>query len=88
MYRHIDGVAMASPLGPLTADSFMAKLENVQLATHIRETEIYVGYVDDTLVLCKSEMHAEQLLKDFNGVHENLHFECEHELENWLPILD
>ncbi|CAH8502173.1 unnamed protein product [Dicrocoelium dendriticum] len=88
MYRQIDGVAMGSPLGPLLADIFMAKLEHGPLATHIRETEMYVRYVDDTFVLCKSEKHAEQLLKAFNDAHKNLHFTCEHELGNRLPFLD
>ena len=34
-YRQIDGVTMGSPLGPLLADVFMAKLENGPLkSTH------------------------------------------------------
>ncbi|CAH8603506.1 unnamed protein product [Dicrocoelium dendriticum] len=88
MYRQIDGVAMGSPLGPLLADIFMAKLEHGPLRTHICGTEMYIRYVDDTFVLCESEKHAEQLLKAFNDAHNNLRFTCEHENKNRLPFLD
>ncbi|CAH8579694.1 unnamed protein product [Dicrocoelium dendriticum] len=88
MYRQIDGVAMGSPLGPFLADIFMAKLEHNVLRTHINEVEMYIRYVDDTFILCKSKAQTVKLLEAFNDAHQNLHFTCEHESRNRLPFLD
>ena len=45
----------------------------------IKDTYIYVVYIDDTFILCKSEDHANELLELFNSIHPNIKFTMEQE---------
>ena len=60
---------MGLPLGPALADIINYKLDNA-----IQETEIYARYVDDTLLICKNEAQASELLDAFNSVLPNIKF--------------
>ena len=87
-YRQIDGVAMGSPLGPLLADVFMAKLENGPLKSTINNLQIYKRYVDDIFVICDTNANIQDILYTFNSCHPSAQFTCEMERNNELPFLD
>ena len=46
---------MGSPLGPLLADMFIAKMENNQLKRTIESLVFYTRYVDDIFCLANAE---------------------------------
>ena len=48
LYQPVNGVAMGSPLGSLTANTFMCNIE-IQLETENKMPDVYKRYVDDTL---------------------------------------
>ena len=87
-YRQRDGVAMGSPLGPILADIFLAKLENQQLSSTISEFDLYLRYMDDTFVICNADVNQAELLRKFNGGHPAIRFTIETENNNKLPFLD
>ena len=63
LYCQIDGVAMGSPLGPLFANFYMAELENRVLEDSRtgKLVQFYRRYVDDVIILAKSENNIEEL---------------------------
>ncbi|VDP72625.1 unnamed protein product [Echinostoma caproni] len=86
-YRHIDGVAMGSLLGPVLADLFMAHLE--EKGTNIPGRAIlYKRYIDDTLVITESLEEATKIMDELNRLHPNMHFTMEYESNNTLNFLD
>ena len=87
-YRQTDGVAMGSPLGPLLADIFMAKLENNQLKSAINNCKVYARYVDDIFVMINANHDPMTLLDVFNKAHTNLKFTAELEDSGQLAFLD
>ncbi|CAL8069407.1 unnamed protein product [Calicophoron daubneyi] len=87
-YREIDGVAMGSPLGPIMADIFMAKLENTVLSEQIKTFDFYGRYVDDTFAICSSEFDPDEILTKLNQAHNAINFTMEKETENQIPFLD
>ena len=87
-YRQRDGVAMGSPLGPVLADIFLAKLERQSLCPTITQLELYLRYMDDTFVLCDSDVNYHKLLNEFNNAHPSIRFTLEIENNNKLPFLD
>ena len=75
LYEQIDGVCMGSSLGPTIANIIMTELEK-DLLPKLIETGViksYIRYVDDTLVMIKSD-EVEKVLKKFNSFDENLKF--------------
>ena len=88
LYRQIDGVAMGSPLGPLLADVFMAKLENDQLKPSIDRCTVYKRYVDDILCITDDKLDPMNMLNDFNAAHKCVKFTIELEKSNQLAFLD
>ena len=81
IYIQIDGVAMGSPLGPILANIFMVKLENVlvpKLNDHLK---------DDTFVYVKRGS-IEYALSILNSFHNNIKFTYEQENNNRLAFLD
>ncbi|KAA3678154.1 uncharacterized protein DEA37_0006302 [Paragonimus westermani] len=88
IYRQKDGVAMGSPLGPLFADIFMAKLENEQLSPAIRQCNFYKRYVDDILCVLDNNVDPTDILATFNSAHQNLQFSLETEMNSQLGFLD
>ncbi|CAH8627461.1 unnamed protein product [Schistosoma mattheei] len=86
-YRQIYGIAMGSPLGPILADFFLAKLENGPLKEVINKLDFYCRYVDDTII-ADQNIRKEQLLELFNNKHPAIKFTCEEEIDNKLNFLD
>ena len=87
-YRQRDGVAMGSPLGPVLADIFLAKLESQALKDTISKFDLYLRYMDDTFVICDADANQTELLRKFNDVHPAIRFTLEVENNNKLPFLD
>ncbi|VDQ13977.1 unnamed protein product [Trichobilharzia regenti] len=79
---------MGSPLGPILADFFLAKLENGKLKDIIKEFDIYYRYVDDTFIVADGNVNTDELLLKFNKLHPLLTFTCEEEQENKPHLLD
>ena len=88
LYSQIDGVAMGSPLGPLLADVFMAKVENDQLKTTINKCCVYKRYVDDIWCLVDRSQDPMTILSMFNAAHANIKFTIETESNGQLAFLD
>ncbi|KAA3676241.1 uncharacterized protein DEA37_0004707 [Paragonimus westermani] len=86
-YRQIDGVAMGSPLGPILADIFVAKLEQ-QVTERLSSVQLYKRYVDDILLIAHNQLQAQSLIDQMNSLHPNIHFSMEGENQNSLPFLD
>ncbi len=75
IYKQIDGVSMGSSLGPSLANVIMTELEK-QLVAGLIDTgtiKFYMRYVDDTLVLAKSE-NFQKILEKLNSFDNNLKF--------------
>ena len=88
IYRQKDGVAMGSPLGPLMADMFMAKLENNQLKSTIESLAFYARYVDDIFCLAKANQDPDEILTLFDTAHSSVRFTIEKECNNEFAFLD
>ena len=90
LYKQVDGVAMGSPLGPLLANIFMCHAESKWLEDcpeHFRPL-LYRRYVDDILLVFRTEAHAKPFLEYLNSRHCNIKFTCESEHNGVLPFLD
>ncbi|CAH8670780.1 unnamed protein product [Schistosoma curassoni] len=88
IYRQRDGIAMGSPLGPILADCFMAKVENDQLRSMINRFHLYVRYMDDTFVVCDNNIDLDDILHTFNSCHPSIDFTLEREQDQSIPFLD
>ena len=88
VYRQKDGVAMGSPLGPIFADIFMAKLENNELRPTIDQFKFYKRYVDDIFCLLRNDTMTDPVLNAFNIAHKNIKFTVETECDNYFHFLD
>jgi len=90
LYKQIEGVAMGSPLGPTLANIFMCYNESKWLENCPIEfkPKHYFRYVDDTLLLFKSEDEVNKFLEYLNNQHPNIKFTCEIEQNGHLPFLD
>ena len=55
IYKQIDGVSMASSLGPVLANVIMTEFDKIVFDKLIKDgiIKLYIRYVDDTLVLAK-----------------------------------
>ncbi|KAH9591590.1 Alpha-(1,6)-fucosyltransferase [Schistosoma haematobium] len=87
-YRQLDGIAMRSPLGPLVADIFLAKLENGPLKSIISHLPTYYRYIDDTFIVLEKENDKDNLLNTFNNVHPSINFTSEDEQNDSISFLD
>jgi hypothetical protein len=88
-YEQTDGVAMGSPLSPVTANFYMEDFEKkaIEQATH--KPVCWYRYVDDTFVIWP---HGQDKLQEFlnhlNGLHKKIQFTMETEKDGHLPFLD
>ena len=59
LHKPIDGVAMGSPLGPILANAFLCRNENLWLNECPSQFKLVVcrSYIDDIFVLFKSKEH-------------------------------
>ena len=87
IYQQKDGVAIGSPLGPLLADIFMAKLESTELKRFLDGCILYKRYMDDIFCVVDEELNMEKLLGDLNLAHDNIRFSYELESNNNFPFL-
>ena len=87
-YRQVDGVAMGSPLGPILADIFLAKLENGPLKDTLSKLDYYCRYIDDTLIVCDEMVDKQEMLDFFNNVRPAIQFTSEEEKDNSIAFLD
>ena len=87
IYIQIDGVAMGSPLGPVLANIFMVKLENVLVPKLNDRVKKWRCFADDTFVYVKRGS-IEYVLFIQNLFHNNTKFTNEQENNNRLPFLD
>ena len=87
-YRQIDEVGMGSPLAPMMADAFIAKLENSALSDQTKTFEFNGRYVDDTFAISCSEFDPDEIRTTLNQAHNAIKFIMERETENWTHILD
>ena len=62
-------------------------MEN-KLDEAIKDTYLYVRYVGDTFLHCKSKYHANKLLELFNSIHPNITFTMEQENCKQSHVLD
>ena len=88
IYRQTDDVAMGSPLGILLTDCFMSKLENDILKETIQNFHFYCRYIDDTFIICDSEIQIEEILDFFNTAHKTISFTSTEETGCHIPFLD
>ena len=77
---------MGSPLGPLTANTFMCSLKE-QLKLRNKLPSYYKRYVDDTLTVMKDEVSAYSFLHVLIDLHPSISFTMELPTENTLPFL-
>ena len=87
-YDQIDGVAMASPLGPVLANIFMCHFEEKWVFNSKGRPSIWFRYVDDTFTLFDIKSIALHFLQYLNSCHVNIKFTIEFEENNVIPFLD
>ena len=91
VYKQIDGLAMGSPLAPLLANWFVAKIENNILEDpSIKQPKFYRRYVDDIFAVFSCEDDRDAFFQHLNNAHQNLSFTMEkiNTSTNSLPFLD
>ena len=71
LYQQIDGVAMGSPLGPLLANVFMSRVENLLFNSELKkEVNFWVRYVDDIFVIFeKVNPNINSILAFLNSIY-------------------
>ena len=81
LYKHVDGIAMGSPLGPTLANAFLVHSEKNWLQKCLSDFKphYYRRYVDDIFVLFISPQHLEAFCNFLNGRHANMSFTIERE---------
>ncbi|XP_071963451.1 uncharacterized protein [Antedon mediterranea] len=82
----VDGVAMGSPLGPLSANVFMCHIEE-RLESTNHMPKYYKRYVDDTLVFMPNLEAANEFLALLNTTHPAKAFTMETTVNNSIPFL-
>ena len=89
-YKQIDGVAMASPLGPSLANIFMCKFENKWLKDfpHGLKPVFYIPYVVDIFLLLSSLDHVEKFKKHLFSKHPNVNISLDKKNDGRLSFLD
>ena len=76
LYEQVEGVAMGSPLGPLSANTFICSIEE-KLEERNELPSFYKRYVDDTFTIMPDLNKANVFLDKLNSCHENLNFTME-----------
>lgn len=87
-FEQTDGVAMGSPLSPVTANFFMEDFEEKALNQATLKPTCWYRYVDDTFVIWPhGKDNLTEFLEHLNGLHKNIQFTMEIE-DGRLPFLD
>ena len=87
VYKQHDGLSMGSPLAPLMADWFVAKVEDQIFNRNVScKPKFYRRYVDDIFAVFHSTADRDSFFKILNNEHPNLEFTME--TNKNLPFLD
>lgn len=86
-YLQVDGVAMGSPIAPVTANIFMEWFEEKALETAPVRPRYWWRYVDDVFAIVSRDSLSE-LIGHLNKLHDKVEFTVERENEGVLPFLD
>ena len=86
LYKQVDGVAMGSPLGPLTAHTFTCSIEE-KLARENKLPDFYERYVDDTFALVPDLAATTNFLSVLNDAHPAIQFTMETAVNSSLPFV-
>ena len=87
VYKQHDGLSMGSPLAPLMANWFVAKIEDQIFKRNIScAPKFYRRYVDDIFAVFHSTADRDNFFKILNNEHPNLEFTMETDIN--LPFLD
>ncbi|VDP86129.1 unnamed protein product [Schistosoma mattheei] len=73
---------MGSPLSPLLADIFLAKVENRPLKSTVSQLPTIYRYIDDTSTVLEKEYDKGNLRNIFINVHSSINFKSEDEQKN------
>ena len=89
IYEQIDGVSMDSSLGPVLANIILTEFEKLIVFDLVDSglIKFYRRYVDDTLILVKSN-NIPLLLEKFNSFHKNLKFTVDRFENDFVHFLD
>ena len=88
-YDQIDGVAMGSPLVPVSANFFMGHYERLWLEKYTGIQVLYYRrYVDDIICCFQNSHDADMFFQYLNKCHPNIKFTMETETDGKLPFLD
>ena len=87
IYQQCDGVAMGSPLEPVTAGIFMVELERTLLPRLTEYMTPWKRYVDDTIATIKLTS-IDHILMIRNTFHKNINFTYELEINKKISFLD
>ena len=91
VYEQIDGLSMGSPLSPILANWFVAKVENSILKDQsINQPKFYRRYVDDIFAVFRTKEDKDIFFKKLNEAHQSLSFTMENvnTSSRSLPFLD
>ena len=86
MYKQTDGVAMGSPVAPVSANIFVGHCEGKM--DQERWPVFYNRFVDDTFTLFFSRQESEDFFQILNNFHPALQFTVENEDQGRLPFMD
>ena len=87
-YQQVDGVAMGSPLAPTLASIFLSTLEDKMSDYSFAKPKVYKRYVDDIFLVFSNKNEVAPFLNFMNGLHPNILFTIEEEINSCLPFLD
>ena len=78
---------MGSPLSPILCELFLQHFEKRALSSFTGSVDLWLRYVDDTLVIME-KCRISDFLLHLNSVHDSIAFTCEEEQNGQLPMLD
>jgi len=88
-YEQTDGVAMGSPLSPVTANFFLEDFEKKSLEQARHKPVCWFRCVDDMFVIWShGQEKLTQFLNHLNRLHNKIQFTMEKEEEGHLAFLD
>ncbi len=89
-YKQTSGVPMGSPLAMALSEIFLKHVEKEKIIPNFQKLGInnYFRYVDDIFIIGKENLNVQNLLLNFNSLHNNLKFTMEKESNSCLNFLD
>jgi len=87
-YEQIDGVASGSPLSSVIVNFFMEYFEDRALAQTTLKPLCFFRYVDTFIIWPHGTEKLQRLLDHLNGLHGNIQFTVQMEIDDHLPFLD